>query len=428
MSSIIRANTDQLRSVARQMRGAADQILADTGASAREMEALAETWSGSARDRGMARWAEIHPRYQPAAEQLNHFASELDGLAARLEEAARVFGDGLGGTGSDSGGGKADNSWLDQAKKDHNSTIRPSETKMDGVFDLMQGRKNEKRPDLQIYQVGENEFVVLLQGSDMNQVGGMNPLLPNAFISGTGFSTAFTETIRTKLLDLAKKHPNANINLVGYSQGGIETQNLARDQSFWNNSGLNIASISTYGTPNTFSSPKVAYNYDAPGDIVSNYGTTLGGVAILSGLSNPNPLVQMATAVGVYKGVGVHTSDYFNDSPSKTRQLMAKDAAPWIKNNSNASREWVLYDSADDGDHSYQEVGKAVIANTMTKVGESAVNTYNAATKTVAQVADATGKAANNAVKEGGKLIGDTIQAVKQNMPGPILGFVGAFL
>ncbi len=94
MTSIIRANTDQLRSVARQMRGAADQILADTGASAREMEALAETWSGSARDRGMARWAEIHPRYQPAAEQLNHFASELDGLAARLEEAARVFGDG----------------------------------------------------------------------------------------------------------------------------------------------------------------------------------------------------------------------------------------------------------------------------------------------------------------------------------------------
>ncbi len=94
MTSIIRANTDQLRSVARQMRGAADQILADTGASAREMEVLAETWSGSARDRGMARWAEIHPRYQPAAEQLNHFASELDGLAARLEEAARVFGDG----------------------------------------------------------------------------------------------------------------------------------------------------------------------------------------------------------------------------------------------------------------------------------------------------------------------------------------------
>lgn len=95
MSAVIRADTDQLRTVARQMREIADLILSSTGAVAREMDSFAATWSGSARERGMARWAEIQPRYQPDAERLSHLARELDALADRLEDAARVFGDGL---------------------------------------------------------------------------------------------------------------------------------------------------------------------------------------------------------------------------------------------------------------------------------------------------------------------------------------------
>lgn len=259
--------------------------------------------------------------------------------------------------------GEANNSWLNQAKRDPYAVIRAAETNMGGVFDLMQGRENKKSPDLQIYQIGENEFVVLVQGSDMNQVGGMNPLFPNAFISGLGFSTAFTKTIRAKLLDLAKRHPNANINFVGYSQGGIEIQNLAKDQAFWKNSSLNIASISTYGTPNTFDNSNVAHNYDAPEDIVSNYGTPLGIMTILIGIGMVGPNSHIARTM--YKGVEVHTSDYFNESSSKTRQEMAHTPVPW----SNASREWVLRDSADDGDHSYQEVATVFLVNSAVQLG-----------------------------------------------------------
>ena len=393
--NVIRADTDQLRAVARQMRATADQITSGTDSMRQSMDALDATWSGQAHDRGMARWGEITPKYPPAVARLVHFANELEALAQRLDDAAAVFGGGggggSGGAGSDSGGGKTTDSWLDQAKKDK-KTIRSAETKMDGIFDLMQGRKDEKPdpPDLQIYQTGENEFVVLLQGSDALQSGGMNPLFPNAFNSGMGNSTTFTAAIREKLAKLSREHPNAKVNLVGYSQGGIEAQNLARDQSFWRNSGLNIASISTYGTPNTYDGSGVAYNYDAPGDLVSNYATPLGGVAILYGLANP--LTSPGTAMGVLYGVGVHTSAYYNDSSSETRQKMANDPIPWDKNNPNASKEWVLYDSADDGDHSIIEVGTAVVTTNLSQVTQVAVDTYNGATQTVGNVANATGE------------------------------------
>ena len=97
MSTIIRADTDQLRAVARQMRTTADEIMSGASAMHQAMGALDATWSGSARDRGMARWGEITPKYPPAVERLIHFANELEALAQRLDDAAAVFG--AGGTG-----------------------------------------------------------------------------------------------------------------------------------------------------------------------------------------------------------------------------------------------------------------------------------------------------------------------------------------
>ena len=93
--SIIRADTDQLRAVARQMRTTADEITNGASAMHQAMGALDATWSGSARDRGIARWGEITPKYPPAVERLIHFANELEALAQRLDDAAAVFGGGL---------------------------------------------------------------------------------------------------------------------------------------------------------------------------------------------------------------------------------------------------------------------------------------------------------------------------------------------
>ncbi|MEI7644715.1 MAG: CHAP domain-containing protein [Chloroflexales bacterium] len=96
MSTVIRADTDQLRTVARQMRATADQITSGSNGMNQSMQALDATWGGSAHDRGMARWAEITPKYPPAVERLEHFANELEALAQRLDDAAAVFGGGAG--------------------------------------------------------------------------------------------------------------------------------------------------------------------------------------------------------------------------------------------------------------------------------------------------------------------------------------------
>ena len=96
MTSVVRADTDQLRAVARQMRATADQITSGTDGMRQSMDALDATWSGQAHDRGMARWGEITPKYPPAVERLVRFANELEALAQRLDDAAAVFGGGLG--------------------------------------------------------------------------------------------------------------------------------------------------------------------------------------------------------------------------------------------------------------------------------------------------------------------------------------------
>ena len=92
--SMIRADTDQLRAVARQMHATADQITSGTDGMRQSMDALDATWSGQAHDRGMARWGEILPKYPPAVERLVHFANELEALAQRLDDAAAAFGGG----------------------------------------------------------------------------------------------------------------------------------------------------------------------------------------------------------------------------------------------------------------------------------------------------------------------------------------------
>ncbi|MEI8306452.1 MAG: WXG100 family type VII secretion target [Chloroflexales bacterium] len=319
MSSIIRANTDQLRSVARQMRGAADQILADTGASAREMEALAETWSGSARNRGMARWAEIHPRYQPAAEQLNHFASELDGLAARLEEAARVFGDGS------------------LVPWDANGDAVDAPQDMAALFDQLDPEKSGGN-EIQIYQVGPNQFAVLLEGSD-DASGGMNSLTQDAFPAGMGQDTEYAQKVRSMLTDLAKKYPGANIDMVGYSQGGIIAQSVASNDQFFRDTGLNLNTISTYGTPRPLEhiDPSKYYqDFDAPFDIVSSASPRITPESILT--TTLFRIVPIATVVG---GVIMHTNGYKQDW-SPTRQAMRKTPPPFN------TKKWVRVDKYDD--------------------------------------------------------------------------------
>jgi WXG100 family type VII secretion target len=199
MPATIRADTDQLRLVARQMRAASAQIGEQTDVMCNAMDALDATWSGSARERGMARWAQTWPRYRPAAEQLLRFAEQLDALAARLDEAARVFGDaGLAGGGGASGFGSGGppSSMQDLAAL---------------VDDLYAGGRLDSQP-IKFVQIGPDDYLVMLAGTEIGE-GGNN--WGASFMSGFGLPSAFEREVHA----LIAQHipPGANLHFAAHS-------------------------------------------------------------------------------------------------------------------------------------------------------------------------------------------------------------------
>jgi hypothetical protein len=119
---------------------------------------------------------------------------------------------------------------------------------------------------------------------------------------------------------------------------------------------------------------------------------------------------------------------------------MANDTVPWTKNNPNASSEWVLYDSADDGDPAplvdTWKTGEAAVTKTVSDSTQAVVNTYNAATKTVGDAVNTAGDfvkdtgekmadTAGDVVDGAGKLVGNAKDTVVEHLPGPLQGFLG---
>ncbi|PDW01816.1 WXG100 family type VII secretion target [Candidatus Viridilinea mediisalina] len=94
MASIIRADTDQMRNVARQMRNVAEQVTNGSSTMHQSMNTLDAVWSGQARDRGMQAWSQIVVKHNPIAEELIRMAHGLEDLAQRLDEIFATFGGG----------------------------------------------------------------------------------------------------------------------------------------------------------------------------------------------------------------------------------------------------------------------------------------------------------------------------------------------
>ena len=414
MPTIIRADTDQLRAVARQMRTTADEIMSGANAMHQAMGALDATWSGSARDRGMARWGELVPKYPPAVERLVHFANELEALAQRLDDAAAVFGTG--------------DYWHEGSPN-----VEAAPQTMADLFDRLGPdskdkyvKDGHKGGEIEIYQVGPNEYAVLLQGTEPEDLTGINSL-EEAAKNGLGNDTRYKQQLEQML---AKLPPGANVHLVGYSLGGIVAQNVAADQTFLSQHGLNVQTVTTFGSPKPLvKNPNVDYSreYDAPGDTVSLLRPPIqvndnnqviinpeSAMALMSFLVAPVPTL----AVAAY-GIKVHTSDYKSDSTSETRQKMAGDTNLPFKTD-----KWVPCDVyKDDGVSVSRVVGTIAtpVTNTLSDVGKAAVDGYNGVTKTV-------GEATSNVVEGGGRVVGEVKEAVVEHLPEPVKGFFNGLL
>lgn len=369
MPGIIRADTDQLRAVANQMRTTAEQISTGTGSMQQSMEMLDMVWSGKARDRGMEAWTRIVARYNPEVNTLLHLAKELEALAQRMDEAAAVFGD----SGSGIGGGTAGGIGEGQEKPwyEDKPVLKDPPQDMGKIFDLLGEDGNE----IQIYQVGPNEFAVLLQGSDQSRTG-INSLWTDAPEAGLGGDTEYARKVREMLQTLGEKHPGAAINMFGYSLGGIVAQQVASNTSFFNQNGLNLKTVSTYGAPKIGNVPdgKTYEDFDTLGDIVSGLPVSHTPESALT-----TTAFKFAPGATVVVGTGMHMTGYQHDW-MLTRDQMNNTAPPFNTDT------WVLVDSYNDatdygaqGDETIgdivQDTGKSIgqaVQDTGQKIGDQA--------------------------------------------------------
>lgn len=309
MSTVIRADTDQLRTVARQMRATADQITSGSNGMNQSMQALDATWGGSAHDRGMARWAEITPKYPPAVERLEHFANELEALAQRLDDAAAVFGGGGDrsiGIGTHIGvhGGLTDGS--------DKSTNTPSGVPKDlhELFNIIHSKDDSRR--IKVFQVGPNNYVITLDGVNLSDpLSGSNNAL-NGFLSVGGLDSSYTRQLRETLRKLP---PSAKVDLFGYSLGGIVSHNTVDDADFMQemkNRGVTINSINSIGSPPPLTRvPGILYRdqeFDALGDPVTKLAPT---ITVDWPRVHVNP--ESAQSIDVFNlsnGLNLHTEGY----------------------------------------------------------------------------------------------------------------------
>jgi YVTN family beta-propeller protein/VCBS repeat-containing protein len=130
---------------------------------------------------------------------------------------------------------------------------------------------------------------------------------------------AYNGTIKGNQIDLIMKainadggDPNAPIMLVGYSQGGLDAQNIAleydSDSSSWltllHDQHLNITTVVTFGTPIIYGVP-TSYKFvdiEADGDPVPDIGNTW-----IPGISRTSEIADNKAAGNVYP---VRTADY----------------------------------------------------------------------------------------------------------------------
>jgi uncharacterized protein YukE len=372
MSTIIRADTDQLRAVARQMRSVSAEILTGSRAADQAMQALDAVWSGSARDRGMARWAEIAPRYQPDAERLIHLANELEALAQRLDDAAAVFGD-------------IPRNMYDMYRK----IGEKIEIKIEGEI-------KSKYYAIKIFQVSENEYAITIGGTEKSGILGGNSW-SSAILSGFGFDTPYANKVREALRTLP---PGAQVHLFGYSQGGIVANNIAQEKDDFACNGIHIKSVNTFGAPLALKYVSgVEYNeFDAPGDLVSVLNPIAQG-------ADGSIIIQNLESYGSLQLANldrVHAS--YDDANSPIAKEMCKARLPFEVS------KWKLCKAIDVSEETWtsEEIGKA-------------------ATNLARDITRETGDFVGGVARETGEYIGDVRDAVQQRVLEPMRRIPGLF-
>jgi hypothetical protein len=123
---------------------------------------------------------------------------------------------------------------------------------------------------IRVYKVGENEYLLVIQGTNMNDPN-VNNNLGSAITTGFGRPSDFQNQVKLALLALPG---GAVVHMAGHSQGGIVAQNLAADKEVKKHfaKDCGVKSVTTFGSPVSMPNQEGVNDYRryaAEGDIVT---------------------------------------------------------------------------------------------------------------------------------------------------------------
>lgn len=233
MSGMYGADVEQLRALATQFDRSADRLDVDRMSVGNEIRVKA--WVGPVAVRFRAQWdSDLSRRLHDAAERLRGAALSL---RANADDQARTSAVGAGALGGGSADASAEKSLgsAPESTADYLKTLHSMEGEKDGV--RIQRVRGED---------GLVRFVVYINGTG-SASGGLFGLDDNAYLMA-GAPNDTLDYVRRMIAEATKDDPDAELMLVGYSQGGIVAQRLAQDGNY------NITTIVTAGSP-SFTSP-----------------------------------------------------------------------------------------------------------------------------------------------------------------------------
>ena len=281
MTSMYGADTAQLYQLAQQFSAQADRIDHDRMSVGNAIQIQA--WAGPIAVAFRHRWESEHSRkLAAAASRLRKAAADLKRNADDQERASAVSG----GSGMHESSVARAQRW----EREH-ATDRPGTRNIADFVRMVDGM-NDKEDGVRIQKIlgddGIYRYVVYIDGSGSTRDGDWGGRLgweDNAVALGPGSGNSKTlqavrGQIRARISD-----PDAEVALVGFSQGGIIAQQLADEGSF------NTKAVLTYGSP--------------PAPVVNNYG----GADVLRLVQLGDPVPQAVSTTSVLVGVASQIDD-----------------------------------------------------------------------------------------------------------------------
>jgi uncharacterized protein YukE len=342
--------TEQVLAVARQLADTAQEIEAQIGHLRQRVSAI--PWEGPGHDDYIARMNQLASQIQRKAQEGVGLSNRVNHEVEEWLEADAGFADGYRAA---SGRVSFNQSTKEETEK--NYKIPPTD-----VQDLAAYTMDGDGPPIRIIKVGENEYLVVLRGTEGGQ-GGHN--WGSAVLTGLGLPGDYQRQVERAIMENVP--PGAKINFSGHSQGGIVANNLADDQDILNR--YSIGDVYTFGSPSSGMNGNNYHRFAAQGDPVpfldrhailpALYAGVVGSMLngpLLGSVRGFDKLMTTAAASAGQQTAIAGTGDHFSSHG-------VYSTSPELENMPLSYKQWnTSWNTAHDGQYQFGTVAESSLS------------------------------------------------------------------